>query len=243
MNYTYSKYVSIIDIVIIILAIIFIILGAKKGFLQKAIKIANWVFGILFAVVFCVQFANDVLYNLFGETLKTTFYNNIMSNETFKSLQTSDDYVAVLKSLGIPEFLGKIVCQNIDTTSVCESIAQNLSSCVTSACLIVISFFTLWIGTSLICLILKLLAKIMRTSLFVRIIDGILGVVLYLIMLFVIVEVVFFVVVIIYRNCNIEPFNTFIDNDVLGIIRTYSFSISKYFFNNNFLANLIALLF
>ncbi len=241
MNYEYAKYVGIIDVIIIILAIIFIILGAKKGFLQKAIKIGNWIFGIIFAFLFCVKFANDVLYTWFGESLKSSIYENVKNNPSFTNITTTEEALTVLESLGIPNFLGNIILANVDAASVVASIADNISNIVTSAVLIVCSFLFLWLGTTLICFVLKILVKILRTSKFIRIIDGILGVVLYIVMLYILIQIVFFVIILIYRNANLEGFNAFVDNDILGV--NASFRISRYIFNTNFLANFIALLF
>lgn len=241
MNFAYAKYFGIVDIIIIILAIIFIILGAKKGFLQKAIKIGNWVFGILFAFVFCVKFANDVLYNWFGESIKQAIYTNVMANPAFTDVTTKEEAITVLESLGIPNFIGNIILANVDATEVVSSIALNISSMATSVILIVISFLFLWLGTTIICFILKLLVKVLRTSKFIRIVDGFFGIILYIIILYLLIQVVFFVVILIYRNCNLEGFNQFVDNDILGV--NASFRISKYIFETNFLANIIALLF
>ncbi len=241
MNYSYAKYVGIVDVVIIIVAIICMIIGAKEGFLQKGIKIANWVFGVFFAFLFCVKFANDVLYGWFGENIKNTIYNNVLSNEALQGITTKEEAVNVLQSLGIPNFIGEVIMQNVDTAEMVSGIASSVSTLATSALLIVISFLFLWIGTSILCFILQLLVKVLRTSKLIRILDGILGILLYLLLFYLFIQVVFFVVILIYRNAHLEGFNNFVSNDILGV--NASFRISKYFFETNFLANLFALLF
>ncbi len=241
MNYSYAKYVGIVDVVIIIVAIVCMVIGAKKGFLQKGIKIANWVFGVFFAFLFCVKFANDVLYGWFGENIKNTIYNNVLANEALQGITTKEEAVKVLQSLGIPNFIGEVIMQNVDTAEMVSGIASSVSTLATSALLIVISFLFLWIGTSILCFILQLLVKVLRTSKLIRILDGILGILLYLLLFYLFIQVVFFVVILIYRNANLEGFNNFVSNDILGV--NASFRISKYFFETNFLANLFALLF
>jgi len=241
MDYTYAKYVGIVDLVLLLLLIIFVIIGFKKGFLLKTISIANWVFGLLFAVLFCVRFANDVLYNWFGQAIHDNFYNNIMANPKFNEITTTENGIDILKNLGIPGFIAQIVCNNASGTDIAASVANNLANFTTSIVLVVISFLILFFGTTLLCLLLKLLANILRTSKFVRVIDGILGVVLYFILYYIAIQLIFFILIIIYHKAGLQGYNTFVDFDIRGI--DASFRVSRWLFDNNFLANLIGLLF
>jgi uncharacterized membrane protein required for colicin V production len=241
MNYEYSQYVGIIDIIIIIGLIILMIIGFKKGFLLKSISLANWIFGFVFALLFCVRFANDVLYNWFGTNIEQNFYNNIMTNDSFSEITSQDSGVSVLKSLGIPTFVAQMVSQNVSGEDVASEIAKNLASWATNIILIGLSFIILFLGTTIICLILKIMAKILRQSKFVRIVDGILGIFLYVVIYYIILQVIFFVLIIIYHKANLSGFNMFVDYDIRGIMA--SFRISRAFFENNILGNLIGLLF
>lgn len=252
MNYTYAQYVGICDIVLIILTIILIIVGAKKGFLLKSLNILKKFCGLLVAVLFCVKFANGVFYPLFGNKMNTYFYNNIMSNETFASISTQEEAVSTLKTLGIPEFLSNFIInsQNIDVSNVASNIALNLANLVTTVILVVCAFLTLWLGTKLIFLILKLCAKLLRTSVIVRVVDGILGICLYLILYYVALQLIMFIVVIITNRTSNMEFINFIIYDVRGLTSGLGenyhdrfFSICGWLYTNNFLANLIGLLF
>lgn len=252
MNFTYAQYIGIVDIVIIIGLIITIIIGTKKGFLLKALSISKKLCGIVVALAFCVRFANSVLYPWFGNNMQSFFYSNIMSNESFAQITTQEQAISTLKSLGIPNFISQIILntQDINVGELAQNIATNLACFATTTILIIISFFILWIGTKIIFVIFKLLAKLLRTSKIVRVFDGILGIVLYAIMYYAILQIIFFVVIILFNKAGWSNFNTFVTYDIKGLTsglgegyKDASFRLSAWIYSNNFLGNLIGLLF
>ena len=242
LSFEYAKYVGIVDVFIVIGFIVSIILGIKKGFLTKIIGIASGICGLLFALLFCVKFANGVLYPWFGTDLQNHFYTNIMANETFANM-TSESAVDVMSSLGIPSFIANLILNNSASSAeeFAQSVATNLANLATTASLIVISFIILFFGTTIIFFLLKLLVKLLRTSKFVRVVDGILGLVLYSVLFYIILQVIFFVIIIIYNKAGLTGFNEFVQYDILG--QEASFRLSQWFFMNNFFGNLIGLLF
>ena len=252
MNYEYAKLFSFTDVIIVFACIIMIIIGFKKGFLIKMLEISRKFCGLIVALLFCVKFANALLYPWFGEKMTTYFYNNIMSNESFAAIADKESAISTLKTLGIPEFISTFIInsQNIDTATLSQNIANNLAVLVTTAILVVLAFIILWIGTKIVFWILKLLAKLLRTSIAVKIIDGILGIVLQLIIFYVILQILTFIVIIIASKANIAGFNQFVTYDILGLTsglgegyRDRGYSISGWLYQNNFLGNLIGLLF
>lgn len=252
LSYNYAQYVGIIDLFIFILFIIAVILGIKKGFLTKTISLANAIFGFIFALLFCVKFANGVLYPWFGESIEGNFYNNIISNETFASIQTTDDAVNIMSQLGIPNFISQLILANMDMTGpeLMHAAAHGLASWVTTGFLVVLSFIILFFGTTLICFILKLITKLLRTSKFVRVIDGILGVALYSVLLYILLQIVFCIIIIVFRKMGAgSGLYNFINFDILGKtgdiegLRDAPFRISRWLCENNLLGNLIGLLF
>ncbi len=252
MNYQYAKSFSFIDVIIVVACIIMIVIGFKKGFLIKALEISRKFCGLIVALLFCVKFANALLYPWFGEKMTTYFYNNIMSNESFVAITDKESAISTLKTFGIPEFISTFIInsQNIDTATLCQNIANNLASLVTTAILVVLAFIILWIGTKIVFWILKLLAKLLRTSVAVKVVDGILGIVLQLIIFYIILQILTFVVIIIANKANIAGFNQFVTYDILGLTsglgegyKNRGYSISGWLYQNNFLGNLIGLLF
>ncbi len=251
MNYSYVKFFSITDVVIVLAALIMIFIGFKKGFLIKALEISRKFCGLIVALLFSVKFANGVLYPLFGHYWAEYFYNNISSNESIKAISDKEGAIATLKNLGIPEFISKFVIdsQNIDTSTLADSIANNIASLVTTVALVVIAFIILWLGTKLVFWILKLFAKLLRTSTLIKIVDGVLGVVLQAIILYIVLQVLMFVVILIFNKAGIEQFNLFVTCDIKGLASVAGFndrgytSISSWLFSNNLIGNLISLLF
>jgi uncharacterized membrane protein required for colicin V production len=241
MNYTYSQYVGIVDIVLIIGLIILMIVGFKKGFLLKSISLANWLFGFIFALLFCVRFANDVLYNWFGTDIEQNFYNNIMANDKFNDITSESSGVSVLEGLGIPGFVARMVSSNVSGEDIASQIAANLAAWTTNIILIVVSFLILFFGTTVICFILKLFAKLLRQSKFVRVLDGILGIFLYIVLYYIFLQIIFFVLILIYHKAGLAGYNEFIDYDIRGI--TAGFRLTRWLFENNILGNFIGLLF
>jgi len=252
LSYNYAQYIGIIDIIIFLALIVVLIVGFKKGFLLKTLSLINIIFGLVFAIAFCVKFANSCLHPWFGERMETSFFNNIMANETFASISSVEDASNVLQTLGIPKFISNIVISNLDVTGyeLCESIATNIAHLATSAILIVISFLVLFIGFTIVIWLLKLFAKLLRTSKFVRIIDGILGVVLYSVLFYIVLQIIFTVIIIIYRKTTgTNGFIDFINYDILGHtgmiegLKDAPFRMTRWLFENNFFGNLFGLLF
>ncbi|MCR5308157.1 MAG: hypothetical protein K6E24_04095, partial [bacterium] len=180
MNYGYSDKFGILDLIIILLAIIAVIIGAKKGFLTKTVSLANSLFGFLFALAFSSYFANSVLYNWFGASLQEKIYNNVITKQQLSGLTTQDEVVTRLTEGGIPEFLAKIASSNASGEDIANQVATSISSIITSVLLYVIAFLILFLGTAIICLILKFFIHILRENKFIRVIDGIFGIALYI---------------------------------------------------------------
>ncbi|MCR5786323.1 MAG: CvpA family protein [Acholeplasmatales bacterium] len=240
MNYNYTNIIGIIDLVIIFGFLISMFIGFKKGFLLKSISLANWIFGFIFAVAFASKFANSVLYNWFGDKLFDTIYNNILTKSSLGNATTVEEASRALSEYGIPKFIANIVCNSYDSTQIATSIATNVANIFTTVLLVIISFLILFFGTTILFLILKLLVKLLRKSKAVRVIDGIFGIVLYSALFYVILEVVFIILILLYKNSNLAGYKEFISNDVLC---DRGMNISRWFFENNFFYTLFGLLF
>ena len=222
------------------LVLIAVIIGAKKGFLTKTVSLANSLFGLLFALAFSSTFANKVLCNWFGVALQNKIYNNVYTNQGLATCSTNEEVIAKLKENGIPEFLAKIASSNISGEDIASQVATSISSIITSVLLFIIAFIILFFGTTLICLILKGFIKLLRENKFIRVIDGIFGIVLYLCLLALVLEIVFFVLLLLNNYSGLEGYKEFVANDILS---DRAFNISKWFFTNNVLNFLIGLIF
>lgn len=239
LSYNYAQYVSIVDIIIIVLVLLAIIVGIKVGFMRNFINIASFFMGLIFAIFFASTFAKNCLYPTFGASIEQSFYNNIIENPTIAGLSTTDGLVEALESTGIPGFIARSVAANVNPESIPESIATNLSSALTNVTLTIISFFALWLGTSLLCLILKLFVKILRRNVVIRVVDSVLGVIFLNLIVYVLVEVVFLFFMLIARGN--DGLNQFIINDMSTDMSP--FRISGWLYNNNILGNFFSLFF
>jgi hypothetical protein len=240
MNYNYANIIGIIDILILLGFLISMIIGFKKGFLLKSISLANAFFGLVFSLAFASKFANDVLYKMMGQNLFNTIYNNILTKSNLGDATTVEEASKALSEYGIPKFISSIICANYDSEQIASSIATNLSNIFTTILLFVISFIILFVGTSLIFLIITIVVKLLRENKAVRIIDGIFGIGLYAALFYVMLEVIFFIVILLYKNSNLEAYKEFVSCDILN---NRSVNISKWFFENNFFNTLLGLLF
>lgn len=231
------KICGIIDIVLIVLFVVFIVVGLKKGFVEKFLSLANSLCGFLFSIVFCRDFASFMVkHNIFYNSIYNKVYSNVSSSEALKNGDATA--LEVLKAIGFPENISKFIAErvNIDGTSVAVGISENVSKCL----MVVIAFFVLFFGTTLICFILKIVFKALKDgSTVLKVLDGTLGVIFYGLVFFVIVDILLFGVSLLMQTSSFSAVRNFIDIDMQ--LSTSSFRLSKYLYNHNPLANIIGL--
>lgn len=231
------KFCGVIDIVLVVLFIVFIIVGLKKGFVEKFLSLANSLCGFLFSIIFCRDFASFMIkHNIFYNAIYNKVYSNVSASEALQDGNATA--LEVLKAIGFPENISKFIAERvtIDGASVAVGISENVSKCL----MVVIAFFVMFFGTTLICFILKIIFKALKEgSTVLKVLDGTLGVILYGLIFLVIVDILLFGVSLLMQTSSFAAVRNFIDIDMQ--LSTSSFRLSKYLYNHNTLANIIGL--
>ncbi len=236
--FQYYNYVSVISIVVILLLILFTILGYKHGFMKKFLSLANSLCGFLFSVLFCSKFSDSVIHRFFGDNFTTIFENNIKESEIYQNAITNGETGSkFLESLGLPSFIANNIPLEFDVNGVVTSVAENMSKIVC----VIISFLCLFIGTTILVFVLKLVVGVLRSNIIIRIVDGIFGILLYDILFYIGLCLVFLVISLVVSSNASEAFNQFISNDLQ--LQNDAFRISKYLYNNNIIGNFLRMFF
>ena len=130
-------------------------------------------------------------------------------------------------------------CWGVDPLQIARDISDGISYVVT----FIITFFALLIFSSLIFLILKLIVKSVREAVgFVRVVDGIIGIVFYLLILILIIYIAFLVISLILQGADPEGgFAKFFAEQLH--LDDGKFGVAKYFYENNMIGNFFGLLF
>ncbi len=223
---------GVIDIILVLLFIIGIIVGVKKGFLESFIKLASGIVGLVVAILFCQKFANLLISH-------EVFYDGIYTNLLTKIETTGGSSATeILNNLGFPSVISEYIgSQIISDLNLAELLATKLYTFF----MVIISFFILFIGCWILSKILKLIVKVLKSVIIIKIVDSVLGVVLYSFLTLCLVYVLFFVLSLVIQIPSLESLNTFVSTDLQ--LTTDSFRLSKYFYENNILINFFKLFF
>lgn len=238
-----TNYIGICEIVIILGLLVAIVIGFLFGFFRTLLKIGSIISGFLFSVCLAYPFSK-LLYMIFGTPVYNKFYHKVEASDKWQSLNGTEDareaLAQVLKESGVPfsEFISKRVdLSNVEDLKI--AIADKISYLITSIIFVIIAFFVLLIGTSIILFILrKCLEKFRENKLF-RFIDGILGVVASVAISLVVVMLVFFVFTLIGKD---GSFYSWLSNDI-RLESSSGFGLGRYLYDHNLLKGLWDLVF
>lgn len=225
------KICGIIDIIIVVLFLISAILGYRKGFIKKALGMVGLLVGLIVAFTFCNAFA--------GWLEKTGFiynkiYNSILKNATNAVLEAGGGSTSVedtLINMGVWKFFAHLFAKNISADSTIV-LAENISAYFAHILTVIISFFILFVGVFVVSIILKIIANILRENKTFKIIDGILGIVLYG-CLFLISLNTFFTILKFFAPLEFfQKCQAFLNVDMM-LTEPSKFRISKFFYEHN----------
>lgn len=230
-------FMGITDIIIVLILVAFLIIGAKKGISNKIVDLASTIVALIGSFLFTGQFRNMLIGN---NIIYPNIYNNIMGNlqetDAFKDPHATLD--TFLTELGLPEFLTKFIkdSTNIDAQTIANNIATALARIVMS----VISFIVLFILILVLAKLAKLLIHFLREgSKLFKILDGILGFIVYGAFSVVLIYVLLFVLSLVMQIPALEPFRQFMIVDME--LDTEKFRLSKYLYENNLVMNFFGL--
>ena len=230
---------GITDIILVLLFIIALIIGAKKGFMTKFISLSSGLVGLVIAILFCSRFANMLIANeVFYPSIENNIYNNILSSGMINETSNASD---ILQALGFPGIIADYIGSKIQSDLGVTNLAVSLASETAKLFMVIISFAILLIGCWVLTFILKILIKLLRNSLIIRIADGFLGVILYGFLSIILIYILFFVLSLIIQIPALDGFKNFMTVDMQ--LDTDKFRLSKYFYENNILINFFRLFF
>ena len=227
------KICGIIDIILILLILLSLFIGFKKGFLKKAIGLIGLFVALAVAFVFCKQLAgafesSGMIYKPIFENIK----NNVLEAEIFQNAGGSTASISdVLVSMGIPRFFANMFAGNISDGATVEFVANNIAHFFAHIITVIISFIILFIGVFIFAILLKILTTILRGNAIIRTIDGILGMVLYFCLFMIAVYVIFAIMRLLGHFEFFAGFQKFLDVDMK--LNEDTFRLSKFFYQHN----------
>ena len=220
-------FIGLIDVIIILLGILMIIIGYKKGFMNKALSIIGAIVLFAFAIFYSSQLAGVFKSSGF-------IYNGLYSSMLEKIRPNLNDSFAVTleKGFGIPSFLATILAFFMGNPQKGLS-AEASAEIVATKTVVLISFLILFISGIIVLVILKAITKSLREQKVVKVIDGVFGIFLYLTIYAAVLLLVFFVLDIVYKNTT-GGFHDWLAVD-LALNDTSKFRIGNYVQRNIFL--------
>ncbi len=232
------KFCGILDIILVLAIIVSLIIGAKKGFLEKFISMGSWLMALILAFIFCSRLADlFIANNIIVGGIRENILTNIQNTEAFKSGAT--DPTKFFEELGFPNIIANLINNSVDMDA--TTIANNLADGISRMFMVVISFLILFFGILIGLLVLKLIVKLIRQATLVRVVDGILGVGLYGLLSIITIYVAFFVLSLLMQIPAFDALRNFMITDMQ--LNTDKFRLSKYFYENNILINFLKLFF
>jgi uncharacterized membrane protein required for colicin V production len=229
---------GIVDVLIVLSVIGLIILGWKSGFLLKIIQLASSLFGLIASILLARPFSK-VLDGWFGEgiysRIETFLLDRIASGDT---LATEANIREAFEGMALPNFIVEWVINSVNAEETIQSFINAVTPLLTSLVLLLIAFVTLFFGSMLLFLLLKLLAKMITSLPIIKQVDKFLGAIFGLFKAAVLIFVLLFLLGLLITIPAINNFmGEFIINDMQ--LQNDSFRLSKWLYDNNILKYII----
>lgn len=229
---------GVIDVVIVLAVILFIVIGWKKGFLEKIIDMASSVFGLIASVLLARPFSN-VLRGWFGEGIESSINDYLLSRSgEFAAELTEPNLRGALEGLSLPDFMVDWIADSVDFTQVTNSIIDSITPLILTLALLVIAFISLFFGSMIIFFLLRLLAKGITSIPIIKQVDKFLGVIFGLLKVALFIYIMLFILALLINIPSINDLiYEFLDVDMQ--LSSEEFRLSKYLYDNNLLRNII----
>jgi uncharacterized membrane protein required for colicin V production len=233
--------IGIVDIILVIAAVIFAILGWKHGFLVKVVQMASGIFGIIGSIIFARPFAG-ILDQWIGAAVGGKINEYLVAQAAQFTVEfTYDNRLAAIQEAfpSLPTFLQEFIAEGIKVEDIAASLVETVQPVLKDVAMLVIAFITLFLGSIVVFFILKLVVKGITKIPVIREIDKILGVLFGLVKIFAIVLVLFFVLGLLMAIPAIsEAIGPFLAED-MGLAFPDQFRISKWIYDHNLLKDII----
>ncbi|MCR5350342.1 MAG: hypothetical protein K6E20_05050 [Acholeplasmatales bacterium] len=186
------KVVGLLDIIFILIGIVVIVFGYKKGFMTKMVRM---IASFLIVAISLMLSGHLALTMKKIELIYPGIYDNYygkMEKSLAEASEGDKTYTVVKRALGCPKFLAKYISHNVgvnDMTKICDETADYIALSITK----LIAFFIILVLLFLALLVIIIVIKKLRENQAVRIIDGILGILLYFAIYIAIISLFIFV--------------------------------------------------
>ena len=237
----------ILDIIIILLFIIVAVIGYKVGFLTTLVKLTSTLSGIIIAICFSKPITNLAVNWGLDNGIEETVYNNIVTSEAFEAYTEAGAGVEglseLLQQLGIPSFMSGVVASGLVNSVEPLQIARSIAEGISYVLVFLLVFVGLLLFSSLGFFILKLFVKAVRKSVgFIRVTDGLMGIIFYFMIFMLILYVAFLVVSLMLQSAPQDSdFVRFFEEQLH--LNDDQFGIAKYIYKNNMIGNFLGLIF
>ncbi len=221
---------GIIDIVVVVFGILFLILGFKRGFMNKMIGLLGVLVMLALSLVLASNFA-EFLKNrgLIYPSIYDSVFEKMQAvvSEAGEDASTAD---IIAKALNIPSLFASFIASKIEATP--AELPALVAEKVGTYSMRGIAFLILVFAFSLVFIILKILANTLRKNSIIQTIDGLLGMALYLLIYVVILSLLFFILnILVTKEVITGSTLEFIKTDLQ--LDTEAFRISKFLYNGN----------
>lgn len=226
--------IGLIDVIIILLGIITVIVGYKKGFLKKAIGLVSFFVAVIVSIVFCKQFAgflksHDIIYGGLYDKIEL----KVTSIEEIQYLDYAEDMSeAIEEAIGVPEFIANFLADKITENTSSIEVIERVTTAITDVLMVGISALLLFVIVFFGALILKVIVHILRGNAIIKCVDGIIGVVFYVCLLMLFIYSVFAIFKAFADKEFFAPVQNFLLTDMM-LNNEEEFRISKYLYEHN----------
>ena len=165
---------GLLDIIIVVLGLIVILLGYRKGFLKKVLSVVGFFAIAILSFVYCKQFATFLIQKDFiYPEIYNPIYNHLL-NQTLEAGLTPNSTLSDLLTigLGLPDVMARIFANVLNVSGDINQICAGISQYLSTIAMNIISFLIILVGASIVVLILKIIADAARKVKVVRVIDG-----------------------------------------------------------------------
>lgn len=189
---------GIVDIVVVLVGIVLMIIGYKRGFMHKALSLFGFLAIVLVSFAFCTQLAALLTeHEVIAPSICSNITNSINEGLAANVADLPENATAsqvIQYGMGWPEFLANMVASMAGVGEKTQAeLVESVATGMTEISMNVICFVIIFIVSYLVLAICKILTSILRGVKAIRIIDGVLGVVLYLALYTVAVCLVFLI--------------------------------------------------
>lgn len=169
----------ILDIAYVVMFLLAILVGYKVGFLRYILKIASLLAGLISSVLLVNPVKKLVMSTALGDKVVDMVVAKFHETEIYQNLGENATIQELLGEIGIPDVLVGAIEVILNNMGIIDGeVVNSLSVNIANIIVTFLAFIFLWLGTALLFKILKLLTNTIRTAKFVKVIDGVVGVVL-----------------------------------------------------------------